>query len=210
MRRRGVLALPLFAAACATTSGTGPTTQPDLPPPPLVFDHLTPLRLDVAEVRAEQRWQPPGRAPNVDHLAPTPPVEALTRMMRERVFAGGGTGVATFIIQDAAITSSVVPSGSMFASDGERFDGSIMVRLEVRGGDPEKSGFATAQVRRSVTLGSRPDAAERRRQLDLLVRQMLADMNVEFEYQVRRSLKDWLQLPSDAPAPVPVQRENLS
>jgi len=206
MRRRAVLLLPLVAAACASD---GPA-QPDLPPPPLTFDHLMPLRLNVAEVRTEQRWQPPGRAPNVDHLAPVPPVTALLRMAQERVFAGGASGVATFVVQDASITATPIPSQSMFGSDGVRYEGRMMVRLEVRNDDPPQSGYATAQVSRTLSLPDRPGASEQRRQLDLMVRQMMADMNIEFEYQVRRSLKEWLQLPSDAPAPAPVQQEDLT
>jgi hypothetical protein len=38
---------------------------------------------------------------------------------------------------------------------------------------------------------------------------MMEDMNVEFEYQVRRSLRDWLQEPTTAPPPPPVERQPL-
>jgi hypothetical protein len=125
------------------------------------------------------------------------------------VLAGGTQGVATFIIQDASIRASPVRGQSMFSGDGERYDGNLMVRLEVRSGEPEASGYATAQVRRSLSLPDKPSASERRQQLDTMLRQMMADMNVEFEYQVRRSLKDWLQDTATAPTPAPVQQEDI-
>lgn len=206
VKRRGFVLLPLVAAACAT----GGPPEPEFPPPPLDFGYLVPLRLNVAEVRIEQRYQPSGQPPEVGQFAPVPPVAALRRMAEQRVFAGGTQGVATFIIQDASIRARRVPGQSMFSGDGERYDGSMMVRLEVRGGEPEASGYATAQVRRSVSLPEKPSAAERRRVLDTMVRQMMADMNVEFEYQVRQNLKDWLQSPEAAPAPPPVQQEDLT
>ncbi len=205
MIRRALLALPLLAAACASD---GPP-QPEFPPPPLNFDHLTPLRLSVAEVRIENRYQSPGRAPNVEQYAPVPPAAALQRMAEQRVLAGGTQGMAAFIIQDASIRASPVRGQSMFSGDGERYDGNLMVRLEVRGGQPEATGYATAQVRRSLSLPDKPSASERRQQLDTMLRQMMADMNVEFEYQVRRSLKDWLQDTATAPAPAPVQQEDI-
>ena len=43
------------------------------------------------------------------------------------------------------------------------------------------------------------------------VGQMMTDMNVEFEFQVKRSLRDWLQLTAtDAPPPPPVQSQDLA
>ena len=38
-----------------------------------------------------------------------------------------------------------------------------------------------------------------------MTRAMMDDMNVEFEYQVRRSLKDWLATTTAVPAPVESQ-----
>ena len=41
--------------------------------------------------------------------------------------------------------------------------------------------------------------------------QMLNDMNVEFEFQVKRTLKEWLQAtPGTAPPPPAVQSEDLA
>jgi hypothetical protein len=43
-----------------------------------------------------------------------------------------------------------------------------------------------------------------------LVSATMKDMNVEFEYQVRHSLPDWLQSTAPAaPAPPPVEQQNL-
>ena len=64
----GILALGL--AACETT-----------PPPPklpeLTFTHLGPLKLNVARIDIVSKYRSPLRAPNVEHLFPTPPQKAL-------------------------------------------------------------------------------------------------------------------------------------
>ena len=39
--------------------------------------------------------------------------------------------------------------------------------------------------------------------------QMMQDMNVEFEFQVRQSLRDWLQVATTAPPPPPVEQQPL-
>ena len=41
-----------------------------------------------------------------------------------------------------------------------------------------------------------------------LTKQMLDDMNVELEFQIRRSLKDYLQTTGTAPTPAPVQKQD--
>ena len=38
---------------------------------------------------------------------------------------------------------------------------------------------------------------------------MMVVMNVELEFQVRRSLRDWLQDPTAAPPPAPVEQQEL-
>ena len=43
-----------------------------------------------------------------------------------------------------------------------------------------------------------------------LTREMMDDMNVEFEFQVRRALKDWLQEADTVPEPAPVESEELT
>jgi hypothetical protein len=43
-----------------------------------------------------------------------------------------------------------------------------------------------------------------------MTKQMLDDMNVELEFQIRRSLRDNLQSTTTAPAPPPVEQQDLS
>jgi hypothetical protein len=42
-----------------------------------------------------------------------------------------------------------------------------------------------------------------------MTRQMLADMNVEFEYQIRGKLKDWLVSGAPTSVPAPVRSQPL-
>jgi len=86
----------------------------------------------------------------------------------------------------------------------------MTVHLDVAGADGNRSGYAEARVTRSATIeNDQPNAA--RAELNLLVSQMMSDMNVELEFQVRRSLRSLLQKgPQAAPLPAPVQKEELA
>ena len=185
LSRRSALLMPLIAAACA---GQPPVRQSF---PPLRYDYLTKLRLNVANIE----FAPPPEPGPLDALNPVPPAEALLQMARDRLAPGGSLGRAVFTVDQALI--SRLPNG---------LEGALAVHLDVLTSQATRAGFAEARVsRRAVGIGS-----DLRSALYDITRQMMEDMNVEFEFQVRRSLRDWLQEPTTAPPPPPVERQNLS
>jgi len=182
LKRRSVLLLPLLAAACG---GDDPLRAT----PPLSFDYLTKLRLNVATVDVGDAPPP---SP-VEASSPAPIGAALRQMALERLAPGGSAGRAAFVIDEA-----------MVVRVGGRLEGLMAVHLDVLTGEGTRSGFAEARVSRALTA-----RGDMRGAMYDLTRQMMDDMNVEFEFQVRRSLRDWLQETATAPAPAPVERQDL-
>ena len=176
----------------------------DEPPPPVVYvppsyDYLNKLRLNVTSVDVENRFVPGADPRHIEALAPTQPAAALRQMAQDRLIAGGGSGRAVFVIDDASVVRG--PG---------RLEGSLAAHLDVSTTGGTKSGYAEAKVARTRTLSESDDPAAVRAGLDALVTAMMADMNVELEYQVRRSLKEYLQTPLGAAgASGPVTREAL-
>ena len=180
--RRLVLLTPLAAAACG-----GDMPVRDMPP--LRYDFLTRLRLNVASI---QIGDAPPPSP-VEERSATTAGAALRQMAEDRLAVGGSSGRAVFVIDQARIERVA-----------GRLDGFMAAHLDVLTTDGVRAGFAEARVSRSATMRGDLRAA-----LYDLVRQMMDDMNVEFEFQVRRSLRDWLQDPTTAPAPAPVEQQDL-
>jgi hypothetical protein len=199
--RRAVLLLPLLAAACAS----GDTTPPLQGPPR--YDYLTPLRLNVLDIEVVEPG--PGPAWRVDPPAPLSPVALAVQMGRERLVPVGTTGRARFMVDSATLVREVASAGGLFAQQTERLTCTVHVRVEILGGDGRRVGFTEAEVRRSATM---PDEgpAGRARAADQIVRQAMDDLNVEFEFQVRRNLRDWIMTgePGAAP-PATIQQESL-
>ena len=188
--RRAVLLLALPAAACAVAPDRSSTPQAY---PPLDFSYLLPLRLNVASIEIAQRFVPSGQPPDVSALDPIQPVAALRQMAEQRLKADGTAGRAAFLINDA----SMLRLGDMLTS-------TMSVELDIIAPDNTRAGYAQATVVRQRTgiTGDLPAV------LYQFTREMLDQMNIEFEYQVRRSLANWL-LPSGA-LPGPVQAAPLS
>ncbi len=192
MRRRAAcclaLALPLLAAACA---------YDEVPPqaqdfPPLRYDYLTPLDLNVASVEIVSNFVPAPGGPAA--LSPVAPVEALEQMARDRLRADGSSGKAVFVVDDASIVP--VPGG---------LSGTMAVHLDVLTGDGTRAGYAEARVSQLYT----GPTSDMRAVVYDLIKQMMDRMNVELEFQVKRTLHDWLQQVQTAPPPEAVQQQDL-
>jgi hypothetical protein len=209
--RRLLLALPLGAIACAGRD------EPPAALPPLVsgYGHLTPIRLNVASLAL---IEPAPGAVRVDEPAPLNPAREMRRMAEERLVAMGNEGEARFLIRAAEFRRErLAPPGGLtglFAGEpGERLTCRLMARLELRADQGQRNAFVEAEARRTRSLPEGTSAAARRRAAEEVVRQGMDDLNVELEFQVRRSLRDWL---SEAAVPAPaaigpggIQREEL-
>ena len=183
LKRRVFLALvPL--AACA-----GPVPQRIYEP--LRYDFLTPLRLNVGAV--EVGPPPPPNA--TDGESPVPPGPALRQLALDRLAAGGLTGVAKVAVPEAFV--------GRFANG---LDGAMTLQVVLFGPDGAQLGSTEARVTRRINAiprGGMPGA------LYDITRLMLADMNVELEFQMRRSLKEYLQAVQTTAPPEPVKSEPL-
>lgn len=190
--RRAALVGLLATAACGGREE--PAAIAPVGPPS--YSYLTPLRLAVGRIdvvpatdASATRTMPP---------APLVPAEVVATMARDRLSAAGGGGVARFRTQIATLTRESAGSGGVFATASERLTCVMRCRLEVVGEDGASAGFAEAEVRRTAT---RPagNQAERGRAAEEIVRLAGSDLNVEFEYQLRRNLRALLRGPPPEP-----------
>ena len=203
MKRRALCALPLLAA-CANEQPTGPF----VPPGPPSYGHLTPLRLKVSALEIKEPES--GTALMVQQPAPFLPSDVMLRMARDRLSAAGGTGSARFVIQTARLTRETASAAGAFSPASETFRCIMRCQLEIISAEDGVLASAAAEVRREVTGATRDDA-ERAALAERVVKLAGQDLNVEFEFQVRRHLRNWLQMvaaPGEA-LPQPVEREAL-
>jgi hypothetical protein len=179
LTRRQALLLPIALVACSE--------EEPVVFAPLRYDYLPPIQLNVATVEVEQRFIPSGVPPDVTAEDPAPPIEALRAMATGRLQTFGVTGRAVFAILDASLTRQ----GNVIA-------GSMAVSLTVYGADGAQAGFAEAHVEHNQS----GEIDNLRKTLYDITKTMMDNMNVEFEYQVRRNLRAWLTTPAAPDTPV--------
>jgi len=184
LSRRFVLLLPVALAAC----GEEEQTVYD----PLRYNYLPPIQLNVASIDVQQRFIPAGVPPDVSGLDPAPPIDTLKAMANDRLQAFGTANRAVFAILDASM-----------AREDDVVTGSFAVSLTILDDSGAQLGFAEARVQSRHT----GQIDNIRGVLYDMTKAMMSDMNVEFEYQIRKNLKSWLT--SDVAPPTPVEQTPL-
>jgi hypothetical protein len=184
-----ILVLGLALAACA-------------PPPPeplypqITFRNLAPFRLAVASVELVEAYQPPLRAPHVEHESPVPPAVPLRQWVGERLVAAGGAGTARATIRDARITETALPVNQDFEAtlrteQVARFDGRVELVIEVLDERGTLAGVQ-AEATRSRTLPEDATLRERDEILFQIAEDLANDLNRVLEENIPRHLGAYL------------------
>jgi hypothetical protein len=190
LSRRAVFALPLLLAGCAAT-----------PPPPVLpelsFAHLPRIGLDVATIDVRQVYQPPLRAPHVEHQMPLQPALAAERWARDRLRAAGAAGSARFSVLEASVIAVPLETqsglrGLFTAEQSERYEAKLSVLLEVLSPGGQPLAQAEARTSRVRTLGEKLTINQRHRAEFEMVEALMADLNVEMERQIRRHMERYV------------------
>jgi hypothetical protein len=189
MIRRTFLLLPALAALVGCD--TPPMRQSFAT---LTFQDRPALRLDVAQIEIVEAYKAPGVAPHVDHLFPQKPANVAAAWGRDVLRAVGQRGMATYTIIDASATETALPRATgmtqVFKSEqSDRYDLHIEVKLEV--GNPllASTGFVTAAVNRSQTVGEDMTLNER----EAVWFQMTESAMRELDEKLEAAIKDKLQ-----------------
>jgi hypothetical protein len=190
--KRSVLAglVALALAACETP-------PPVQRLPDLTYGHLERFHLDAAALEVVSEYSSPMKAPNVEHLFPTPPRKALERWAADRLDAAGRGGIARFVIKDASATATPLGidtglAGAFKKEQSVRYEARIEALLEIVDERGFRKGFASARVTRTRIMAEDATLNERDKVWFELTEAMMADFNAEMEKNVRQFLGGFL------------------
>lgn len=165
--------------------------------PDLTYSHLPKIRLNVAAIDVVEEYQPPLRAPNVEHLAPVPPGAAMARWGRERLQAVGTSGRARLVIQRASIVEVPLPltsglRGALTTEQAERYDGVLDATVEIFDAQGRSVAFARANAERRRTLAEGATLNQRERLWFQMTEGLMNDINGSLESSITRHLNEYL------------------
>ncbi|MFT8720191.1 hypothetical protein [Acetobacter sp.] len=167
--------------------------------PPYQYGYLNQLHLNVATLQTADKVTPGAVPGDESGMAPIPPDQALLQMAQQRIVAAGNTGSALFTVDRASIVHE--PGGTLA--------GRMDTHLDILSSTNQQLGEVEAHVTREMKPDLSKGDADSRANLYELTRQMMQDMNVELEFQIRHNLKDWLVDAGGTPTAAAIQTESL-
>lgn len=168
-------AVPLLLAGCGGDEGVPQSF------PPLRYNYLAPISLNVANIQTNVRYVPDQGGSNLDATSPEAPLQAVEQMVQDRLVAGGSGGTAVITINAASLNQV-----------NDTVVGNVSLRLTVTSADGRQRGYTDASVTRTRTMpdNTSPDAL--RAFLYSMTQDLVNAENVELEYQIRQNLPGWL------------------
>jgi len=197
IKRFQSVTLVCSCALVVLSLGACQATAPTPVYPELTFQHLKSLNLNVAKLENVNSFKPTLSAPNVDHLFPTSPADALGRWAEDRLHAVGTNGFARFTILEASVTETRLDMkkgviGAFTKDQSERYDAVLEGKLEIFDDSGVSRGFASARATRSVTVREDSSVNQREQAWFTLTEELLRDMDAELEKNISLYLSEWL------------------
>lgn len=187
-----------FAAVLAL--GACESVQPQIQRlPDISFAHKQPIMLNIAELRIDPQYQPPGRKPNIEHVMPVSPEAAAVRWAQDRLrpMGAAGSGAARMIISDARVIEVPLPVEkgvtSLFKEQqAERYEGFLDVSIQIldQRNLPIADVVARATRTRSVPQGI--SLNERDRVLHQMTEDLITDIDNQMDGLIRTYMARWV------------------
>jgi hypothetical protein len=183
----------LLVMSLALTACNTPPHRQEFPE--ITFQHLRPIRLDVAHIEIVEAYQPdPGN--DIGDQFPEQPVKVARQWAEDRLLAVGAQGEAIYTITLAKATDTPLRrSQGMQAmthkDQSDRYDLAITVNLEVHSGG--KSGAVTAQAARSQTVIEDLTLNQREGVLFTLLDVTMKDVNAQLEKLIPQYLGEFVR-----------------
>ncbi|MFO0998243.1 MAG: hypothetical protein U1F33_16295 [Alphaproteobacteria bacterium] len=173
------------------------TPPPEQKLPDLAYAQLPPIRLNVRAVEVIWSYEPPYKAPNVDHLFTTPPGRAAERWANDRLKPEGTEGLARFIIRNASViqtrlkTTSGVP-GLFKNEQSDRYDGVLEVELRAQDDAGRKDAVVTARATVSQTVAENTTLNELEKTWFGMTETLMRELNKQLESNIQAHLGAFL------------------
>jgi len=158
-------------------------------PPQITFTRFQPIVLNVGQIDIVDEYKMPMHEPNVEHLIPISPSDAMRAWVRDRIRAGGETKTLQVIIKDASVVASEVPlppgADPGDVSPDRRYDARLEVELRIYGTENAMSEASVNVVAtQSNTINEKASLSERKAIFRRMVSSVMDSANAELEKQI--------------------------
>lgn len=178
-----VLLMAFLLIGCQNTPAPASYAAPS-------FSSLPKLSFNVAKVEVDEEYNSPMRTPNVEHLFPTTPAQAVHIWVNDRIQATGSGGQMLFIIKDASVVETALPvkkgvEGAFTNEQASRYDAKLIVEARIYSQD---QAVSTASTDVTITLSRTLPENATLEQHDRLFNEMTNTMMQMFNQQMEQNM----------------------
>lgn len=164
--------------------------------PELTYTHLPTITLGVARIEVVDMTTQ-GAGKHVEDRMPVAPKRALQNWARDRLKAGGVSGVAKFIIEDASVTETDLKRSSglkgVFTTEqAERYLAKVHVSIKLEGVPRVSQAYAESSVERTQTVGEDATINVRDQAMFDLTEAVMKDFDPLMAASIRQHLADFV------------------
>lgn len=163
------------------------------------YARYLPLYLKVYKISVIEEYKSPKHAPNVEHLLPTTPAEAV-ESWAGRLRTSGGPYNMEVVVRDGSVISTPVPlrSGEDPASAVRRYDARLEVEISIydRGGKLQARVASTAN--RSAFIREQASAEDRQHIFHHMLLDLVDTANGDLERKMYTSFRPYIDFTKTA------------
>lgn len=164
----------------------------------LRYTHLPKIPLAVSRVVVVEYYQSSKEKPYVEAEFPLLPARAAIQWLKDRLSPVGGPGFARATVMNGSVVETSLQRsrgirGAFTKDQSERYDGTLLVKIEILDDFGGQQGFVSSEVKRSTTVSEDVSLADREQTWFRMTEEMIKDLDSSLEEQVRKHFKNWLR-----------------
>lgn len=176
------LVVVAFMTSCAAPQ---PSEQP-----PISFSKYPAINVNVAKIEVIETYKSPLAPPNIEHLMPYSPTDALKIWIKDRLRATGSEKLLQITIVDAAVTSTNLskPTGflSLFTvAQDKKYDARLEVTMRIYGDAALSEADTSVTVTRDITIPENASVASRKTAYEQMLHELMDMLNEKLEHNMQ-------------------------
>jgi len=141
----------MLCAGMAALLTSCTNSPPQSAVPDITLAQVQPINLNVSRIEIVDKYVPPMKAPNYDHMFRQPPLTVTHALINKQLVAAGPEKTLRVIIDDASvIRTDLTPPDGFFSSltphPSERYHARVALRFEMVNADAPDVVLAHAEV----------------------------------------------------------------
>ena len=178
-----------FATACATPQPQSTNA--------LDFSKEPTINLNVANIEIIEAYQSPFAAPNIEHLMPTSPTEAMKIWVHDRLRATGSSKLLQVTIVDAPVIATDLPKtrgikGVFTVDQDKKYDARLEVELRIYGDGAISEANTSVAVTRTITIPENASVNSRRAAYEKMIKDMMEMLDNKLEKNIQSYFGNYL------------------